>query len=650
MGTGALAVFQKHPHRPIIDLGDEDPLYTRNLSKGPPDRRRVSLRWLAGSVLTGIFSAALVGGALQAAIGLDEYSVVRPALATTTTFGDSGTVAEKSDRFRPVPESKVTRRVIQISTVTRSEDRDIVRVRPFAHVHTNLAAPVPADVALRVPPFRPFDVFADSGAKAPAEVAASDSIYGAEVDGEVAIKVVDFPLEGAVYDETAELSDDDVERSVRAAAPFLAEGAVEVASLPYVDPARFELASADPNALNAIAIAIAPENMSLIEKTEDIDEFGIEDKVVRIAEGDSMRKLLIAEGSDPDAASAIQSALVANFSFDFRAGQKLRLGLAPDPDTGAIRPVRVSLYQPNDRHIATVARSDTGSYVAAQEPAVDAELVVAEAEAEPIGALPTLHDGLWGTALSLGLAEELIRSLVHVFSYDVDYQTRLSPSDALEVIYSAEGDAQAAGSAEILYAALTLGNATHRFYRFRDPADGTVEFYDEAGKSAQKFLVRKPIAQGRFSSAFGMRRHPILRRYRMHSGVDWAAPSGTPIMAAGDGVVEKIGRRSGYGRSITLEHLNGYETTYNHMSGYLKGLKKGDRVAQGQVIGYVGSTGLSTGPHLHYEVLVNDRFVDPMKIRVPRGRELLGPELVAFEQERERIDELIAEEERTASN
>ena len=128
--------------RPLVDLGDEDPLYTRNITNGPPDRRRVSLRWLAGSVLTGLFSAALVGGALQAAIGLDEYAVVRPAFAHG--FAGDTEVAEKGDRFRPVPESKVSRHVIQISTVTRENDKNIVRVRPFAHVHTTLAAPVDA--------------------------------------------------------------------------------------------------------------------------------------------------------------------------------------------------------------------------------------------------------------------------------------------------------------------------------------------------------------------------------------------------------------------------------------------------------------------------------------------------------------------------
>jgi murein DD-endopeptidase MepM/ murein hydrolase activator NlpD len=644
-----LAARHQRHDRPIVDLGDEEPLYTRNLSNGPPDRRRVSLRWLTGSVLTGIFSAALVGGALQAAVGLDEYVVVRPALAHGA-LGETAIVAVKGDRFRPVPESKVTRRVIQISTVTRSGDRDIVRVRPYAHVHTNLAAPVETDIAARIPPFSAAEVFtAAEEETAPIDVAASDSIYGAEVDGEVAIKVVDFPLDGVPYEEAAALDVAEVAQIVRDAAPDLAEGAVEVASLPYVDPARFDIASAESGAFNALAVAISQENVSLLEKSDDTSDVGIEEKVLQVQEGDSLRRMLMDEGADENAAARIQSALVANFTFDFRAGQKLRIGLAPDPDTGAIRPVRVSLYQPDDRHVATVALSDNGVYVAAREPVEDAELAVVEEQAgSPSGVLPTLHDGLWGTGLALDMPEDVLKNVSHIFSYDTDYQTRLSPTDNLEVIYSADTDAE---NTEIIYTALTLGNVTHRFYRFRSPEDGSVDYYDEEGKSAQKFLVRKPVAQARFTSGFGMRRHPIVKRYRMHTGIDWAAPTGTPILAAGDGVVEKIGTRSGYGRSITVKHLHGYETTYNHMSGYAKGLKRGDKVAQGQVIGFIGSTGLSTGPHLHYEVLVNGRFVDPMKIRVPRGRELQGAEMVAFEQERERIDDLLVKEEgRVAAN
>ena len=138
------------------------------------------------------------------------------------------------------------------------------------------------------------------------------------------------------------------------------------------------------------------------------------------------------------------------------------------------------------------------------------------------------------------MTPDVIKSLVHIFAFDVDYQTRLAASDNLEVIYSTDPDSSdgTAESSEILYSALTLGDVTHRFYRFRDSTDGSVDFYDDAGKSAQKFLVRKPVADGRFSSGFGMRRHPIMHRYRMHTGVDWAAPTGTRILAAGDGAIE----------------------------------------------------------------------------------------------------------------
>ena len=300
-----------------------------------------------------------------------------------------------------------------------------------------------------------------------------------------------------------------------------------------------------------------------------------------VTEGASLRKMLMDEGADPNAAAAIQSALVANFSFDFRAGQKVRVGLAPDPETGSIRPVRVSLYERDDRHVATVALSDTGLYVAAQEPAVDeAVLAVAEQEqAEPAGALPTLHDGLWGTGLTLGMTPDVIKNLVHIFSYDVDYQTRLSASDSLEVIYAAEGGPEAS---EILYAALTLGNVTHRFYRFRDP--------DRRHRST--IMTRRGRARRNSWCASRWRRGASPPASACAATRSCAATAcipastrrrrpGTPIMAAGDGVVEKIGTRAGYGRSITLKHLHGYETTYNHMSGYAKGLKAGDKVAQG---------------------------------------------------------------------
>ncbi|HZT27276.1 MAG TPA: M23 family metallopeptidase, partial [Pseudolabrys sp.] len=172
--------------------------------------------------------------------------------------------------------------------------------------------------------------------------------------------------------------------------------------------------------------------------------------------------------------------------------------------------------------------------------------------------------------------------------------------------------------------------------------DGLVDYYDENGKSAKKFLVRKPVLAGVMRSGFGLRSHPLLGYVKMHTGVDWAGPPGTPIYAAGNGVIEKEGWESGYGKFILIRHNNGYETAYGHMSAYARGIHEGDHVRQGQVIGFMGSTGLSTGSHLHFEIRINGRFVDPMRIKLPRGRELQGPILAAFEQERERLDAIMA--------
>ena len=193
---------------------------------------------------------------------------------------------------------------------------------------------------------------------------------------------------------------------------------------------------------------------------------------------------------------------------------------------------------------------------------------------------------------------------------------------------------------EVLYTSMTVDGQTRSFYRFRTP-DGLVDYYDDQGNSAKKFLMRNPVKGGRYTSGFGPRIHPLLGIARMHTGVDWAAPPGTPILAAGDGTVEAVGRQGGYGNYIRIRNANGFSTGYGHLASYADGLEPGINVKQGQVIGYVGSTGLSTGPHCHYEILVNNQFVNPMTIQVPRGLQLTGRQLAEFQKERKRVDALM---------
>jgi murein DD-endopeptidase MepM/ murein hydrolase activator NlpD len=213
----------------------------------------------------------------------------------------------------------------------------------------------------------------------------------------------------------------------------------------------------------------------------------------------------------------------------------------------------------------------------------------------------------------------------------------VKPGDSFEMFFDGGNDDEAG---ELLYTSMTIAEQSRKFYRFRTP-DDVVDYYDEQGNSAKKFLMRNPVKGGRYTSGFGDRRHPLLKYLRQHTGVDWAAPSGTPILAAGDGTVEKVGREGGYGNYVRIRHVNGFATAYGHMLRFAQGMEKGVAVKQGQVIGYVGSTGLSTGPHCHFEVMVNNQFVNPMTIQVPRGLQLTGRQLAEFQRERRRIEVLM---------
>jgi murein DD-endopeptidase MepM/ murein hydrolase activator NlpD len=301
--------------------------------------------------------------------------------------------------------------------------------------------------------------------------------------------------------------------------------------------------------------------------------------------------------------------------------------------------------------LVSIARPDEGEnpntpaqFVYAIEPESPEE-IFKDTKDQPIiaaSSLPSIYDGIYRTALSEGLTPELAGSLIKILAFDVDFKSRVSPTDSLEVFLSLEGGQEVpTEESEILYAAIKLGKVTRRYYRFGDNESGIVDYYDDVGKSSKKFLLRKPVPNGKFRSAYGMRRHPISRRYKLHGGVDWSAPRGTPIIAAGNGVIEKAGWSSGYGKQTIIRHANGYETSYSHQTAYAKGIRPGARVRQGQVIGFVGSTGYSTGPHLHYEVKVNGNRVDPMRIRLPKGKVLKDEELSTFLAEKTRIDQLV---------
>ena len=256
-----------------------------------------------------------------------------------------------------------------------------------------------------------------------------------------------------------------------------------------------------------------------------------------------------------------------------------------------------------------------------------------------------IRSSLYVDATKYGLAPEVIVEAIRLFSWDVDFQRDIQRGDSFDILvprrYLPDGTFVEWG--DINFAALTLKGITKRIYRFKNDKD-EIEYFDEKGLSSQKTLMKTPIDGARLSSRYGRRKHPILRYTKMHRGIDFAAPIGTPIYAAGDGKIVFVGRKGAYGKYIRIRHNSRYSTAYAHLSRYRRGIRKGKRVQQGQIIGYVGSTGRSTGPHLHYEVLVKGKQINPLKMKLPPGRKLRGSELDSFKKTRDEIDLLIEQQ------
>ena len=244
----------------------------------------------------------------------------------------------------------------------------------------------------------------------------------------------------------------------------------------------------------------------------------------------------------------------------------------------------------------------------------------------------TIHSSLYASALKSGMPENTLLDMISLLGFSVDFQREIRQGDSFEVLYTKEIDIlknKIINSRPITYVSITLSGKKLSYFNYNDEY-GLPQYYDETGKSSKRTIMKTPINGARLSSRYGVRKHPVLGYTKMHRGLDFAAPSGTPVFAAGDGVIEKAGWNGSYGRYIRIRHTSTYKTAYAHLSGIHKNLRVGKRVLQGKTIGYVGSTGRSTGPHLHYEVLRNNKQVNPMKIKLPAGKNIHPEKLNAY--------------------
>lgn len=624
-------------------------------------QREGRFRWLMSTCL-----AAAVGGVsiLVVVFGAADKQMTEDGLVPALQRLREGTVAPpleaflrrddglnwsvpKVDRLQITSGAKSTRFVIHDTLRQRRGGREYIYAKPYVRIVARLA-PVPPEAADIIPAFNPFKLYANN------------KPIGEDPDGDeetvektnVTIRVLDLLSGTLPADDGQEIADDEVGEIVKR---FETSEALAASTPPSAFGGQEEIAAADtletpPDTAEADDEEVVPPNTTVLAKaghegdeTSELDALKPIIKTVR--KGQSLREVLAEAGAASWQISEMIEAMKTVLpEKSVEAGEEVHIALQQSLTAqNRMEPVRFSIFAEGHMHKVTVNRDAAGGFVASKEPLEDDTLIRLALSDANAPQTSSLYASLYHASLTESIPDDTILKILQVHAYETDFRKRLRAGDTCEMFFDLKDEGGAEGPpGDLLFTSISSGSETRRYYRFRTP-DGEVDYYDVHGNNAKRFLMRRPVRGDdvRLTSGFGFRRHPLLGEKRMHTGIDWAAPTGTPILAAGSGTIEEA-RRKGYnGNYVRIRHANGYQTAYSHMSRFAKGAKPGVRVTQGQVIGYVGSTGLSSGPHLHFEILVNKQFVNPLSIEVPRERQLDGRELVEFQKERMRIDELM---------
>ena len=604
-------------------------------------------KWLISTMIAGTVGIAALGVALYGAMNVEDGSGMVESLKkasvaalepfTPKTMDNKQLTSSfgKTDRLPATSQGLSTRYIIHDSVVQKRNDREFIAIKPYARIVTRLATGVKKD-GTSIPLFNPFKLYATLTPVGSNKIKLKTNETTAET------KIVEL-IGGILPNEDGqELKESEIQALV--SNEYQNENFAMRATI-YNEEADQSGTNQPKGAL--LDPALKSKNLTVIEKTiiiPDVDSIeGLENHILAVGRQDTLTSIFKRARVSDWHAPAVAEAMEPIFSSSrIKSGQELHLMLAPSlTQANEMDLVRVSIYE-SGVHLASVSRNAEGEFVASNHGAHSA--LLEQLASKKTSNRSSLYQSFYHSAKKQSLDHDQIMKILRIHAYDSDFKQRVSPGDGFELFFDlAEGQSENDSKlGALLFTAVTIAGETRKFYRYRTP-DGEVDYYDENGDNAKKFLMRKPVRGGgaRLTSGYGMRFHPLLKRRKMHKGVDWAARPGTPILAAGNGRVEAAKRHSGYGNYVRIKHANGYQTSYAHMLRFGKGIRRGVKVRQGQVIGYVGSTGLSSGPHLHYEILVNNRHVNPMRIHVPRGRQLRGKLLAEFQKERLRIDELM---------
>ena len=316
------------------------------------------------------------------------------------------------------------------------------------------------------------------------------------------------------------------------------------------------------------------------------------------------------------------------------AGNKIEITIKKNPTNKENSIIRISV---------PITKSTTVEIKKNEEGKIISEKIITKLYKRKVLAENVIKKSLYASAVNAKINPETIIEFARIFGFEIDFQRDIRKNDYFKIVYERYFDENGVfvKSGSILYAHMSVNGREITLYKFGDDKD--YGYFDINGKSVEKALMKTPINGARLSSSFGMRKHPILGYNKMHKGTDFAAPEGTPIMASGSGTVVLAKWCGGGGNCVKIKHNSTYETVYAHMKAFARGIKSGKKVRQGQIIGYVGSTGMSTGPHLHYEVIVNGKKVNSQKLKLPSGKTLKDEERKKFEIHRIKTDVLIAE-------
>lgn len=639
---------QKNRHAALLKAtGFEDcaALTVQSTDGEIPHGRELSFAWLTGTVMTGLTSVLLMGAALYVSFqGQDTFSTAYEALQLARPQQEPVSptdIAAKSSRLRPVAATRSDSEIIEASIRETIDGRDMIRNQPFMRIRATLATAA-TSLSEGVPAYDPVAIL---NATQPMEASdgaleVNTDVYGAEVEGEVAVKLAEMPT---AFVPPSQISDQLAAEYVRSAveATFYDDAASPTLAYAALGPSIRDLGQAgDATTMSGVA-----ENVTIVPKTTRAADaqLGRAERILTIRERSALDGVLRRNGFTEGMVGAIEATLQNVFpSTELPPGTRLRILFGPSRTSNSLIPYRMSIYTHDktsnvDVHRATVALTDKGQYVLGLAPP---DIVFPEEDTEEINVanLPSVYRSIWETGRKHDLDDATIERIIGMFAYDVDMTKKIAAGDAIEIL---ETPPDAEGRSELLYVGLTLGSTTRQLYRFMTD-DGVIDFYDPNGETGKRFLNRRPLeGGGTLRSRFGYRIHPIFKTRRLHTGVDLAARSGTPIYAAGDGVIEYYKWASGYGNKIEISHVNGYETAYGHLSRFVDGLKVGSKVRQGQVIGYVGSTGQSTGPHLHFEIEINGNLVDPLSVKLPKDNVLPQQYEAEFAQTMAQINDLM---------